>query len=237
MATLSLALCPVLLAQNTTTDTTQNSKATDSTADQNSATTGTSTTPASGPHKTNSKDTTNSLDKNPSNASTDSANQAATKDPNGVPDQTTTASKSEPLSDKQFIINAAQGGMTEVELGKLAQEKASSSDVKQFGSRMIADHSKADDELKAVAAKKGITVPETLDSKHQAMVDHFSHLSGSAFDHAYVHAMVRDHEKDVAEFREASTEARDPDVKNFADNTLKVIESHLTDIKSIQSKM
>ena len=127
--------------------------------------------------------------------------------------------------------------MTEVELGKLAQQKASSADVKQFGSHMVMDHSKANDELKAVAAKQGITVPEQLDAKHQAVVDRFSHLSGSAFDHAYVHAMVRDHEKDAAEFRQASTGAQDPDVKTFAGNTLTVIESHLSDIKSIQSKM
>ena len=127
--------------------------------------------------------------------------------------------------------------MTEVELGKLAQQNGSSADVKQFGSHMVMDHSKANDELKALAAKKGITVPETLDAKHQAMVDRFNHLSGPAFDRAYVHAMVRDHEKDAAEFRAASNKAQDPDVKSFAGTTLKVIESHLSDIKSIQSKM
>ena len=242
MATVSLALSPVLLAQTTPTDATQNTKTPDSTADMNSSTTGTSATPASAPDKTNSKDTTDALDKNPSTSSTDSADKSATKNPTGATSQAstsdqTTGTKSDQASDKQFLLNAAQGGMTEVELGKLAQEKGSSADVKQFGSHMVMDHSKANDQLKAVAAKKGISVPEALDAKHQAMVDHFSHLSGSAFDHAYVHAMVRDHEKDAAAFREASSNAQDPDVKSFAQDTLKVIQSHLSDIKSIQSKM
>ncbi len=127
--------------------------------------------------------------------------------------------------------------MTEVELGKLAQQNGSSADVKQFGSHMVMDHSKANSELKAIAEQKGVDVPASLDPKHQAVVDRFQHLSGSAFDEAYVHTMVKDHEKDVAEFREESTQAEDPKLKTFAENTLQVIETHLSDIKSIQSKM
>jgi putative membrane protein len=146
-----------------------------------------------------------------------------------------TAPQSGQISDKDFLIKAAQGGMTEVELGKLAQEQAASPDVKQFGSRMVADHSKANAELKTVADKKGVTVPTTLDVKHQAMVDRLQHLNGPAFDKAYVKMMVRDHERDAAEFRQAAANAQDPEVKTFADNTLKVIESHLSDIKSIQN--
>jgi len=247
-ATFVLAFSPVLRAQTSPTDQTQNSKTPDSTADQHSATTG---NPANQPgtlDKTNSKDTANSLDPNPSLAPTDSADKSATKEPNDTSANqgtTTAASQTETnktssdkvVSDKEFILNAAQGGMTEVELGKLAQEKASSPDVKQFGSRMVADHSKVDSDLKAVAAKEGVTIPGNLDAKHQASVDRLSHLSGSAFDRAYVHVMVRDHEKDAAEFRQASTAAQDADVKTFAGNNLKTIESHLSDIKSIQSKL
>jgi putative membrane protein len=234
VATLSLFLSPALIAQTTPTDASQNSKATDSMANQNSADTGTSATPASAPDKTNSKDTTNSLDPNPSTAPTDSGDKSATKNPGGAEDQTKSATGSTHLSDRQFLLNAAQGGMTEVELGKLAQEKGSSADVKEFGSQMVTDHSKANDELKSVAEKKGITVPDALDAKHQAMVDHFKHLSGTAFDRAYIHAMVRDHQKDVALFREAASDAEDPDVKAFAENTLTVVEAHLAHIKSIQ---
>jgi len=248
-ATFILALSPVLRAQTSPTDETQNSKTPDSTADQHSATTG---NPAGQPgtlDKTNSKETTNSLDTNPSLAPTDSADKSATKQPNDTTANqgtTTAANQTETnkgsgsdkvVSDKEFILNAAQGGMTEVELGKLAQEKASSPDVKQFGSRMVTDHSKVDTDLKTVAAKEGVTIPGSLDAKHQASVERLSHLSGSAFDRAYVRVMVRDHEKDAAEFRQASTAAQDPDVKTFAGDNLKVIESHLSDIKSIQSKL
>jgi len=237
VATVSLAASPLLCAQMSTPDPDQGSKTPDSTADKNSASTGTATTP--GADKTNSKDTTTSLDKNPSTANTGSADKSATKDPTTATDQTsgTTAKKSEAMSDKEFLLTAAQGGMTEVQLGKLAQEKGASADVKQFGSHMDMDHSKANAELKTVAAKEGVTIPDTLDAKHQAMVDRMSKLSGSAFDRAYVHAMVKDHEKTAAVFRQASTSAKDPDVKNFAATTLPTIENHLSDIKSIQSKM
>jgi putative membrane protein len=252
IATLSFAFSPVLRAQMSPTDQTQNSKAVDSTAAEQSTTTGNPQDQTGTLDKTSSRNTTNTLDMNPSLAPTDSANKSATKEPNDTPNSEATQQRSEAssnkdtsseaasnkvVSDKDFILNAAQGGMTEVELGKVAQEKAASPDVKQFGSRMVTDHSKANDELKTVAQKEGVPIPQNLDAKHQAMVSRLSRLSGPAFDKAYVHAMVRDHEKDAAEFRQASTSAQDPDVKTYAGNTLKVIESHLSDIKSIQSKM
>jgi putative membrane protein len=102
---------------------------------------------------------------------------------------------------------------------------------------MVMDHSRANDELKSLAQQKGVTVPSTLDHKHQAMVDHFRTLSGPAFDRAYVHNMVKDHQEDAAEFQKASTSAQDPDVKAFAGKTLNVIKSHLSDVQSIQEKI
>jgi len=252
VAALSFAFAPVLHAQTSQADSTQNSKAIDSSTDQHSTTTGNPVDQPRTLDRTSSRDTTNSLDMNPSLAPTDSADKSATKEPNVTPKQeVTNQNKSEensnktsseeasakPTSDKEFILNAAQGGMTEVELGKLAEQKAASADVKQFGSRMVTDHSKADADLKTVAQKEGVTIPANLDAKHQATVSRLSKLSGPAFDRAYVHAMVKDHEKDAAEFRHESASAQDPDVKTFAGNTLKVIESHLSDIKSIQGKL
>ena len=237
---ISLACSPLAFAQssNPSADTTQNSKTTDSTADQNSATTGAPGTGAGTLDKTSSKSTTNSLDMNPSMAPTGSADQSGTKNPS---DQTskmdTESSHSGKTSDREFMLKAAQGGMTEVAMGKLAQDKGSSSDVKEFGSHMVMDHSKANDKLKAIAAKKGVTLPSDLDAKHQAMVDRLQNMSGAAFDHAYVKAMVKAHEKDAAEFSDASDSAHDPALKDFAGDTLKMIKSHLADIKSIQSKM
>jgi putative membrane protein len=129
---------------------------------------------------------------------------------------------------------AAQGGMTEVQLGKVASEKGNSDQVKAFGARMVKDHTQANDELMGIAQKKGVTLSTTLDSRHQAMVDQMSKLSGPAFDKAYISGMVRDHEKTVALFKEEAQSGLDPDLKAFANKTLPTLEDHCSSIKSIQ---
>jgi len=130
-------------------------------------------------------------------------------------------------SDQKFVMDAAKGGLAEVELGKLAQEKASSEQVKNFGKRMVDDHSKANDELQTLAKNKNITLPSDLDPKDKALKDRLSKLSGPAFDRAYMNAMLQDHRKDVSEFRTESTKGRDADVKAFASKTLPTLEDHL----------
>jgi putative membrane protein len=140
-------------------------------------------------------------------------------------------------ADKTFVIKAAQGGMTEVQLGQIAADKASSPDVKSFGSQMVTDHGKANDELKAIAASKGITLPDKLDGKHQAMVDKMNGMSGSAFDKAYVNGMVAAHKKDDALFSKEASSGEDADIKAFAAKTDQVVKMHLTMIEGIQSKM
>ncbi|MCU1297412.1 MAG: outer membrane protein, partial [Acidobacteriaceae bacterium] len=127
-------------------------------------------------------------------------------------------------SDKTFIKKAAEGGMAEVELGKLAAEKGSSEEVKKFGQRMVEDHSKANDQLKQVASSKGVEVPADLNAKDKATKARLSKLSGEQFDKAYMSDMVKDHQQDVAEFRKESKMAKDPEVKSFASQTLPVIE-------------
>jgi len=135
------------------------------------------------------------------------------------------------MADEDFVNEAAMGGMAEVELGKLARDKASDAKVKALGARMLADHSKANAELKALAARKNITLPTQLDSKHQATVDRLSKLSGAAFDQAYVSDMLEDHETDVAKFADESKEAKDPDVKAWAAKTLPTLREHLTAVQ------
>ena len=154
----------------------------------------------------------------------------------GASAQTSSSNSSSHLSpaDKAFVDKAAQGGMAEVELGKLATEKAQSEDVKKFGERMVNDHSKADDQLKQLASQKGVTLPSSLDAKDQALKDRLSKLSGSQFDHAYMQAMVQDHKKDVAEFQKESTSAKDPDVKNWAAQTLPTLQSHLQEAQQVR---
>ena len=130
-------------------------------------------------------------------------------------------------ADNDFVMKAAQGGMAEVELGNLAVKQASSSKVKQFGQRMVDDHSKANDELKQVASTKGVTLPTTIGAKHQATVNRLSKMSGAEFDKAYMQDMVKDHQEDVAEFKRESTSGDDPDVKAFAAKTLPTLQEHL----------
>jgi putative membrane protein len=130
-------------------------------------------------------------------------------------------------SDNSFVTKAAEGGMAEVELGNLAVQKASDPKVKEFGQRMVTDHTKADDQLKSVAASKGITLPTALDSKDEATKHRLENLSGAAFDHAYMEDMVRDHKTDVSEFKRESDHGSDPDVKTFASQTLPILQQHL----------
>jgi putative membrane protein len=136
-------------------------------------------------------------------------------------------------ADKKFMRDAAQGGMAEVELGKLATEKASSDDVKRFGQRMVDDHSKANDELKQIASSEGVTLPDTLNAKDKALKVRLSKLSGENFDRAYMESMVKDHKKDVADFQKESASGSDPQVKQFASKTLPTLQDHLQQAQSI----
>ena len=127
--------------------------------------------------------------------------------------------------DKTFMKKAAKGGMMEVAMGQVAEQKAQSEDVKSFGKRMVTDHSKANDELKSIASKKGVQLPSK------------EHTIKWTSDKAYVDMMVKDHEKDLAEFKEEASGGSDPDVKKFADDTSKVIQEHLDLVKEIQGKL
>ena len=136
------------------------------------------------------------------------------------------------VSDQTWVTQTAMGGMAEVELSKLAQQKASAADVKTFAQRMVDDHSKASDELKSIAAKKNITLPGDMDAKHKAVSDRLSKLTGAAFDRAYMQAMVADHTKAVADFKRESQTGKDPDIKAFAAKHLPTIEDHLKTAQS-----
>jgi putative membrane protein len=139
-------------------------------------------------------------------------------------------------ADRIFIKKAAEGGQAEVELGQLAGQKASSEEVKKFGQRMVDDHTKTNDQLKQLASRKGVNVPEKLNAKDKATKARLSRLSGEQFDRAYMNDMVTDHTKDVAEFRQESKSAKDPDVKNFASQTLPTLQDHLKEARTIAPK-
>ena len=137
------------------------------------------------------------------------------------------------IDEKRFVKDALVGGLTEVELGKLAVDKASSDAVKQFGQKMIDDHSKANAELKEIATKEKIEVPDSLDSKHQSRVEKLSKLSGADFDKAYIKDQLKDHQQDVREFQQEVKSGTDPDVKSFASKTLPTLEEHLSMVKEL----
>jgi putative membrane protein len=134
-----------------------------------------------------------------------------------------------------FIKTAADGGMTEVELGKVAEKNGQKESVKSFGSHMVKDHGKANDDLKSVAGKMNATLPDKVSAKHQAKIDKMSKMSGDAFDTAYATGMVEDHEKTVADFEKARGEVKNEDLKKFIDETLPVIKDHLKMAKEMQA--
>lgn len=131
-------------------------------------------------------------------------------------------------SDWIFITQALESGTTEISLGKIAQKNASSEAVKKFGQRMIKDHSKAGQELKALASKLGYNPPQITElKKKEDTIEMFSRLSGDEFDVAYGKAMVKSHHKAVAMFKEQAKKADSPALRQFADNTLPVLQEHL----------
>lgn len=138
--------------------------------------------------------------------------------------------------DKEFVVNAGMGGLTEVLMGNLALQKASHVEVKAFAQRMVTDHSKANEELRQLALAKGLGLPTEMAGDHKKSFDHLASLSGAEFDKAYMAHMVEDHEKDVASFDKASTSATDADVKTWAGKTLPTLKEHLAQAKETARK-
>jgi putative membrane protein len=127
--------------------------------------------------------------------------------------------------DKAFMKKAAKGGMMEVSMGKMAEQNGQSADVKSFGKRMVTDHSKANTELMALAEKKGVKLAAEKPSEKWSS------------DKDYIDMMVKDHEKDLAEFQDEAKNGSDSDLKNFADRTAKIVQKHLDLAKQTQSKL
>jgi putative membrane protein len=133
-------------------------------------------------------------------------------------------------ADASFMRKAAQGDMGEVELGKLAVQKASNEDVRKFGQRMVDDHTKAFDEVQHVATEEHVNLPGGLSLEDKATEAHLKKLNGREFDRAYMKDMVKDH---VAEFEHASQSLQDPAVKNLAQQTLPTLQDHLKEAERI----
>jgi putative membrane protein len=139
--------------------------------------------------------------------------------------------------DAAFAAAAADGGMLEVALGKLAEKKGVSQTVKKLGAQMVADHSKANMELKALAAEKHIVIPDNMSEKCQKEVSDLEEKKGKEFDKAYADLMVKDHKDDIDEFKKESEKGNDAQVSGWAKNKIPVLEHHLMMAEGAQKKL
>lgn len=128
-------------------------------------------------------------------------------------------------ADREFIEKAAAGGMLEVAWGKLAESKSQNADVKSYAATLQKDHGAANDELKALAEKKGLSLPTAMPAKQQKELDKVS--KAKHFDEEFTEENVKDHKNDIKDFEKASKDAKDPDVKAFAAKTLPTLQGHL----------
>jgi putative membrane protein len=129
--------------------------------------------------------------------------------------------------DTEFAVEAADGGMLEVQLAELAQTKSSNKSVKDMAKMIKDDHSKANDELKALAEQKSITLPTALSDEKQKKYDKMAEKNGSDFDKEYSSFMVKDHKEDIDKFKEAASSSKDPDIKEWAAGKVAALERHL----------
>lgn len=138
-------------------------------------------------------------------------------------------------SPADFVKKAAQVGMTEVELGKIALNKSQDANVRKFAERMVQDHGKNNAELATLAKAKNLDVPKSLDSEHQAMVQQLSGKSGAAFDSAYAQHMAMDHDKAVMLF-ESGSKTSDAELAGFAKKTLPTLKEHKQMAQNLKSE-
>lgn len=162
---------------------------------------------------------------------------ASNMDSNMNSNMNTSTSSGSPTDVNGFMTEAAKGGMAEVELGKVAVSKAQNAEVKQFAQQMVADHTKANNELKQVAEKKSVVLPADLDAMHKSMKDKLTNLSGAEFDKEYMRGQVEDHEKMVALFESQASGGTDAEAKALATKTLPNLKMHLDMARKIQAKL
>jgi putative membrane protein len=139
--------------------------------------------------------------------------------------------------DREFVNKAATGNLAEIELGRVAAQRAARPSVRSFGERMVTDHGRSNAELTSLARSKGIEVPTALEPSQQAVRDRLSALSGNDFDRAYMSEMVRDHTEDIALFERAAEISTDPDLKAWAAQSLPMLREHLALARQVNSEV
>lgn len=139
--------------------------------------------------------------------------------------------------DRDFVKEAAMGGLMEVQLGKIVAERATNSEVKQFGQKMVDEHTKANAKLQQIAAQKGIQLPQQLDEDHMEKINELQKNTGPEFDREYISHMVDDHQEDIDTFKEQAEDGKDPALKQFASQSVPKLEQHLAMAKQIEEKL
>jgi putative membrane protein len=155
----------------------------------------------------------------------------------GAEDQNEETVDNKTEDDAEFAVEAADAGMLEVQLGTMALTKASSPEVKQFAQKMVDDHTNANNELKALAQQKNITLPATMGNEHQRKYDNFNDKTGAEFDKEYIDQMVKDHKEAIDEFEDQAEEGNDPELKSWASSKLAALRQHLTEAERIQEAL
>jgi putative membrane protein len=181
---------------------------------------------ASSPHQRQATDTGTS-----EAAATNGANPETASSPHqrgamqGASSADTDAAMTKGATPETFVKTAAEDGMAEVDLAKLALKKSSNNDVKQFAQKMEQDHEQANQELAGIAKSKGLTLPHKPDAQHEALLKSLSAKSGAAFDREYADHMAKAHTKAIALFKAAS-QSSDADLAAFAQKTLPTLQEH-----------
>lgn len=169
---------------------------------------------------------------NTSNLNTNNSNRAAAS-------PTTTPASSAPArrDDRAFAMEVAQNGIAEIALARLAARNAQSADVKRFAQRVITDHTKVGNELKPIAASKGITLPADMKPEQKATVTRLTALKGAEFDREFMTVMGESHDKSVTAFQEVARDGTDPEIKAFAAKTLPTLQEHQKMAHDIHGKL
>ncbi len=159
--------------------------------------------------------------------STDIANEQNENDATGNDEE----------KDAEFAVDAADGGLFEVQLGNLAAKKASAERVRQFAQLMVTDHTKANDELKALASQKGIALPDVISEERQEDYYALDQKSGEEFDREYIDMMVKDHKDVVDRFERAAENLEDVEIRTWAETKLPTLRHHLEEAERIQDSL
>lgn len=144
------------------------------------------------------------------------------------------SAESKPMTDQQFVDFAAQTDMMEANLGQLAQNAASSQQVKDYANTLVTDHTSDYQQLSTAAKQANLNVPNAIDDEHNKMIAPFQKLKAAAFDRKYAHEMVAGHTKAIEIYQKEATSAQNDAIKSYASNALPVLQKHLTDAKDLE---